>query len=372
MEKLVGDPHNFGKIVKVQGNSVIKPRQIFLETMLLSQNRFRTYLDELFLKIGEFSPLALLPKVAAIGDNSSGSIDYIALNLPSRKVPEPENFFGLGNLIYTLSWLGVTDLHVENIAIGWDSSGEFRMAPLDVEEVLADLQSPMDTILIPSAYIPAKTCGIGNLLSHLYENRDRIHSTCLAAFCDGYLNAATVLNSNRTTIESEIVSIIMECSFRVMIRTFFRKTQSYKNFLNGNAKKREFEIPALPSELEQLGRGDIPYYFRYADSNQTFYFKEPNLIAEAEIGALKEEFKCLRSRIISSSGIDPATGETNLKKLGVAQMARTIDSLLPMDSYRSSFGETVVRAEAGRLFLESKKSVPLSFVSAGKFSTTSF
>ncbi len=51
------------------------------------------------------------------------------------------------------SWLGVSDLHWENLVLGSPPGDPERMifAPLDVEMILADLSMPTETKLLPDA-----------------------------------------------------------------------------------------------------------------------------------------------------------------------------------------------------------------------------
>src|SRR6185295_20229606 len=48
------------------------------------------------------------------------------------------------------SWLGVSDLHWENLVLG-QGRGRVVFAPLDVEMILADLSAPTQTKLLPDA-----------------------------------------------------------------------------------------------------------------------------------------------------------------------------------------------------------------------------
>ncbi len=57
----------------------------------------------------------------------------------------------VGRSIALFSYLGVADLHWENLVIGLDGRGRVVFAPLDVEMILADLSLPTETKLLPDA-----------------------------------------------------------------------------------------------------------------------------------------------------------------------------------------------------------------------------
>ena len=57
----------------------------------------------------------------------------------------------VGRSLALLSWLGVSDLHWENLVLGVGDRGRVVFAPLDVEMILADLSLPTETKLLPDA-----------------------------------------------------------------------------------------------------------------------------------------------------------------------------------------------------------------------------
>ena len=84
----------------------------------------------------------------------------------------------VGKSLALWAWLGVADLHWENMALGRDASGAIVFGPLDVELILADLSLPTETKLLPDAdpeyaAVCRHAAGVRRVLPYLGKPVDR-------------------------------------------------------------------------------------------------------------------------------------------------------------------------------------------------------
>ena len=56
-----------------------------------------------------------------------------------------------GRALALWGWVGVADLHGENLVLGREAGGRTVFGPLDVEMILADFARPTETKLLPDA-----------------------------------------------------------------------------------------------------------------------------------------------------------------------------------------------------------------------------
>ncbi|MEO1368175.1 MAG: hypothetical protein AAFX50_13460, partial [Acidobacteriota bacterium] len=152
----LGDTHNFGRCVTRRGDRIVKPRPVLWEQLLLdAESPLRRRLDAAARQSGDAGAFAFLPDVKFYPPRSGtgGEVDAIRLeplgSLGDGEVEELARITGRSLALW--SWLGVTDLHWENLVLGRDARGQIVFTPLDIEGLFDDLAMPTETKLLPDA-----------------------------------------------------------------------------------------------------------------------------------------------------------------------------------------------------------------------------
>src|SRR5438445_11127857 len=132
----LGDPHNFGRRVESRGAFVHKPRTVVWEWLMLSpESPLRRFLG---------SDFDFLPSLAI--DRRRHLVERLRLRpLRGRK---DELGAIVGRSLALWAWLGVCDLHWENMALG-TRGGRIVFGPLDIEMIFGDMRLPTQTKLLP-------------------------------------------------------------------------------------------------------------------------------------------------------------------------------------------------------------------------------
>ena len=276
----LGDSHNFGRRVSLSGGRVHKPRTLVWEQLLLgAESPLRRLLDEAADKdglgpdaFGFLLRLAFFPSPSGPG----GEVERAELEpLPEAlSTDERRTLAGIvGRSLALWSWLGVADLHWENLVLGLDKRGRMIFAPLDIEMILADLSLPTETKLLPDAdpeyaEICRHACGVRRVLPYLGKP---VSAPDLVAIAAAYARTLAFLGRHAARIADVFTSLpgLRETPIRVCLRG----TDEYVR-----ARTEPLWPPLLEGESEQLARGDIPYFFRlygkqgihsYADASLT-------------------------------------------------------------------------------------------------------
>jgi hypothetical protein len=268
--KRLGDPHNFGRFVHRAGaNLLFKPRTCAWEDAYLSANgAIRRLIQPHFQEKCMANPFDTAPILAfrpRAGDSLFSGC-YVE-ELEARSAIDPD-FFEIqehtlvGSVIALLTWLGITDLHAQNMAFG-KVMGRFICAPLDVECIFSDLRLPSQTLLLPSNLISEERCGLSSYLKIFWKNPS---STTTAAVVEGFCAAIETLEGHAQSIYAGLqeISDFAEIPIRVIVRS----TSAYIAYLESGS------IPSpcfSPVESEQLARGDIPYFVRFPASEAIHY-----------------------------------------------------------------------------------------------------
>lgn len=280
----LGDSHNFGRRVTLQGDRVAKPRTLFWEQLLLSkQSPLRQLLAQIAEQDGpgratfDFLPdLRFFPAKHAVG----GKVEHVRLEpLPRRSrklVQELAVIFGRSLALW--SWLGAADLHWENLVLGVDSEGRTIFGPLDIEMLLADLSLPTETKLLPDADPEyAELCrhaaGVRRLLPVLGKP---IAAEPLLSIAAAYRETLALLDRHAGAIGKLLLGLpgLREAPIRVLLRSTGEYVQ---------ADSAELWPPLLDAETEQLARGDIPYFFRLYGKKGIHYYVSRDLAQTARL-----------------------------------------------------------------------------------------
>ncbi|HEX5098612.1 MAG TPA: hypothetical protein VFV94_03900 [Polyangiaceae bacterium] len=258
--RLEGDTHNFGRRVSVGARWVKKPRTVFWEWLVLGvDSPLRALLSELAERDGlGASQFGFLPALRFRRSSRAGEVERLHIEPLGRLSARDkrELSVAVGSSLALFSWLGVADLHWENLALGRGAGGQVIFAPLDIEIALSDLALPTETKLLPDvdpeyAAICRHAAGVRRVLPYLGKPID---AGALLAMADAYVLVLSLLERHRTALARTIAAApgFAEAQIRVCLRG----TDEYV------LAETLPSPPLLDAELEQLARGDIPYFFR--------------------------------------------------------------------------------------------------------------
>jgi hypothetical protein len=265
----LGDAHNFGRRVTRNETRIVKPRTLAWEQLLLSaKSPLRKFLNaQTELDRNAFSFLPDLEFALARGEVDRVSLAPLeTLKKPGKR--ELANIVGRALALFT--WLGLSDLHWENLVLGRDARGAIIFAPLDVEMILADLSLPTETKLLPDAdpevaAICQHACGVRRVLPYLGKP---VAADLVVAIASAYRQTLAFLDRNAKAI-AEIFASIPNLD-AIPIRVLLRGTDDY-------VRRENLWPPLLGAEQEQIARGDIPYFFRLYGQPGIRYFQNEAL-----------------------------------------------------------------------------------------------
>jgi hypothetical protein len=280
----LGDSHNFGRRVSVRAGWVQKPRAILWEWLLLgTESPLRRVLDEAARQDGlGADAFAFLPKLEFRFDRSGpgGKVERVRLR-PLGSISEArKRELGrvVGRALALSAFLGIADLHWENLALGLGPRASLVFAPLDVEIILSDLSLPTETKLLPDAdpeilAVSRHACGVRRVLAYLGKP---VGIGVLVEMAGAY-HAMLVFLERHAKVIAGVFRSLPELR-ETPIRVCLRGTDDY--VLAGS---RPTFPPFLDAELVQLARGDIPYFFRLYGRAGLHYYLDRSL---AKLGRL--------------------------------------------------------------------------------------
>ncbi len=266
-----------------------KPRALLWEWLVLGHGSpFRRLLDEAaardplgrgafaFLPELRFFPLRARDRSGGDG----GEVERVELE-PLRALPDDGRRSLariVGRAVALFSWLGVSDLHWENLVLGRGDGDRVIFAPLDVEMILAELSLPTETKLLPDAdpeyaEICRHAAGVRRVLPYLGKPID---VGDLLAMGSAYRGTLALLERHARAIADvfAVVPGVRETPIRVCLRG----TGDYVR-----AAKEPLWPPLLDAEAEQLARGDIPYFFRLYGRPGIHYYGDPTLTVQRRL-----------------------------------------------------------------------------------------
>jgi hypothetical protein len=272
----LGDSHNFGRRVSMGPERVRKPRAILWEWLVLAAD---SPLRLLLARAAETDGLgagafAFLPDLTFFPSRAVDGAEVERITLePLLPLVEREQKRALaqivGRAVALFSWLGVSDLHWENLVLGSSLGDPSRIvfAPVDVEMILADLSLPTETKLLPDAdpeyaEICRHACGVRRVLPYLGKP---VAAADVLAIAGAYRATLAFLERHAEAIAN--VFAALPALRETPIRVCLRGTGDYVQ-----AATEPIWPPLLAAEEEQLARGDIPYFFRLYGRPGIHYF----------------------------------------------------------------------------------------------------
>lgn len=273
-----GDTHNFGRRVAARQGRITKPRTVLWEWLVLAADSpLRRLLDAAAAREGlgprafEFLPTLRFYDGA---EPAGGRVEQLRLRPLGRlsAAKKRELAVAVGRSLALWSWLGVADLHWENLALGLGRRGQVVFGPLDVEMILADMALPTETKLLPDAdpeyaAICRHASGVRRVLPYLGKP---VPAAELLAIAGAYRATLAFLDEQAGAIARALERVpgLREAPIRVCLRG----TDEYVL-----AEQRPPWPPLLDAEARQLARGDIPYFFRLYGRRGIFYYGNPEL-----------------------------------------------------------------------------------------------
>jgi len=266
---LIGDAHNFGKKVSLSSSGKLsKPRMIIWEELFLnSKSKLRNLLTDIF-KNFEFNPTNYIPDLTFHKTSwFSGLVERFPIEQlnASTEACNTLNVYEIGSCVGLWCWLGMTDLHRDNIIFG-KIDGKIIFSPIDLEAIFYNIKTLNDTLIFFPYEEHSLIDGICHILPFLKSK------AAILQFCDGLSKTLNYLSSQKVSF-----SEIMASYNRAPCRVILKSTRDYYNLLKlGNLSEESL----FPEEKQQLLRGDIPYFFKFVNEEKIYYFNSEDQYEE--------------------------------------------------------------------------------------------
>ena len=271
----LGDSHNFGRRVTQRAGRIVKPRTVLWEWLLLSSTSpLRRLLAEASHEDGlGRHAFDFLPRLEfySTENEPTGEVERATLKAlpPLSREKRRELAQIVGRSLALFTWLGVSDLHWENLVIGADARGRLVFGPLDVEMILADLALPTETKLLPDpdpeyAVLCQHACGVRRVLPYLGKP---VQPQDLLAMIGDFRRTLALLELHSRSIADVFIALpsLREAPIRICLR-------STADYVRARSHADQLWPPLLDAEAEQLERGDIPYFFRLYGRRGIHYY----------------------------------------------------------------------------------------------------
>ncbi len=258
------DRHNFGKCVerieRASGHWYRKPRSLYWEHLFFGQcspikSFFNSAVSNGDRPISEYLfNLNVEVKNDWLGFSQEVSGDEIPVSI--------EHFYSFGVLVGYCYLLGIRDLHKYNLVVK-----KSHLQVIDAEVVLTNLILPNETILLPFREIPFDLSAVSLLCNDL----KKLSTYQIEKLFAGYFDVTTTILNSLDTIRPVLEH---ECQNQHPARVIIKNTKQYRDYLMGNGSANDY----LPEELDQLDRGDIPYFFKFVGQTKLHFLSEHGLV----------------------------------------------------------------------------------------------
>lgn len=246
----VADLHNFGKSVQRiehgAGFVYLKPRPIFWEGLFFGRNSLLSYFFNHSRLVDQTPGAVLFNLVTRTESDFAGISEEVVADSATDNLPS--HYYSVGVLLAYCYIFGIRDLHKGNVV---RTSSHLQV--IDAEVVLSKLLLPHETLLLPFKEVGNSDCGISKVL----KLSGQVSAKEISIAFSGYLDVFENVLRNRDGILAALLSVESQMC-KIPIRHILRDTIHYRD-----AKIRTPLVPFFESEIEQLSRGDIPYYFKF-------------------------------------------------------------------------------------------------------------
>ena len=253
------DLHNFGQSVQKVGRGsetlFQKPRPIYWEWLFFGKNSPLSIFFEQS-RSSEISPGKIIFNLITHlrPDYSGGSLEVLGSN--DSKILS-SHFYSLGVLLAYCYVFGIRDLHRHNLI-----KTTSHLQVVDAEVVFSRLLLPHESLLLPFKEVGTELCGARAIVN---LSSSGLAKDSAREIFDGYMDVFESLIQNREDVLSALNGL--RDLPNIPIRHILRDTFHYRAW-----KKTPPPIPFFESELLQLERGDIPYYFKFLNRPEVFEY----------------------------------------------------------------------------------------------------
>lgn len=343
----LGDSHNFNRFVYLDSNkNVIKPRDCFFEWLFLClESPLRAWLEINYLR----GPISLLPALTYQKISTQKTkVTYLDLRSPGPNSIQEEDMYEVGRIIALCTFFGMTDLHRENVALGFNEKGELNFGPLDIECLFDEYELVSQTRLLPTRDLALEDSGLSGLHFYLKEYPNpRNNLNLVLGYCEG-LGDLVSKKLEITKLISESVDLLGK-----KIRMVIRPTREYYRYLSSG------DVQVIPGEKVQLDRNDIPYFFRIlGKGDDIFYYSEENMNAQSKVNLPDD----LRNDVFSNYTDIPQLlkhdSVESLMEQGALQICRFAD--FGGSSYTGSLNGLKLEYKENEIILEFKSEFIIS------------
>ena len=293
-----GDTHNCGRSVTIvhtdAGKLVYKPHDLRGDEWISGLvNRY-------------YPEFVGIPASIAFGD-SFGVCEYIEKRRAEGKEEAEQFWYALGGLTAFVKLMGSTDLHIENLlACGTKTyiiDLETIIRPLSAEEEslsrISEKSKSLQNLPASSLLMPfrVKDFELSILMntdedssSPLVDGKPTTVREYLPAYKQGYSDAYTRGLRFRKEIEQEIRAFAPKLPVRIVLRNtrgyadILKKLYHHSALASEEGREQALTLlrellhsgyPSLnekiiDSEVRQMSRGDVPYFYTYGDSHSLF------------------------------------------------------------------------------------------------------
>ena len=336
----VGDKHNFGRrVVRIGNTQFLKPRCIFWEMALLSKDGLlRSYLETLFDKLKLANCFDLIPDHKFDFEDffgiRGGTVQPIGILNNKADCPDATTYERLGTFFALLMFLGVADLHRENIAYGsLPNDPNTYFYPSDVECIFHNITLPSQS-------------GLLDIWKKLLRqiNYEVSSLKCALAFLNGYISTYKGLLSHKNAVRKYITK--HQIFSIAPIRVVLRDTTTYSRYLALNNCSESL----IKEELEQLDRGDIPAFYTFIGSTQLYYYKHNDQLHAVN---LQEPSLCRAFQRWTPGSFESYFGRLSNRTLvlSTAQLVKTLSNNVEPISAKLQHGSFSTTSEGFELDL---------------------
>lgn len=254
--KIDADLHNFGQqVTQTERASEIyfqKPRPIFWEWFFFGKN---SPLKDVFAQ--NFGSVLFSLEVHLENNDCGFSKKVTEID---TGIDQDAHAYNLGVLIAYCYLFGIRDLHKGNVI-----RREAHLQVIDAEVLFSKILLPNETLIMPFKIVTADDCAA----KKVFDNIATISLDNLKLILSGYFDLMSDVLKNHDLLSS-IFNNHREKMLKVPVRHIMRDTVQYRVWLENQIAP---SIPFCNDELEQLKRGDIPYYFKFLGDPKLYSYK---------------------------------------------------------------------------------------------------
>lgn len=271
--KFDADHHNFGQLVTQEARAseiyFRKPRTVFWEWFFFGKN---SPLKSAFDSVAITDIIFNLDVETASGH--SGLSKHV-LEVPHSVISD-SYAYNFGVLTAYCYIFGIRDLHKGNVV-----RTKTHLQVIDAEVVLSKLLLPNETLMLPFKETTFEICAA----KKSFLDQSHIDVKNVIEILQGYFDLFNIVINLR-----EKLLLIFKEQREIMVKTpvrhIMRDTSNYRKW---REQKLSPVVPFCQSELVQLERGDVPYFFKFITDSALYAYTSP--AGDYEPVTVPKEFK---------------------------------------------------------------------------------